>query len=166
MECIPLTPIFLLLLGDTLDTAIWSTVEEGLAITAGSLATLRPLLRIIAYRFGWSTPSSYAHPLSGQNPDRGPASRLTAGSRGASELLGLSPVQKKSSYGWEREVPPGSDMTGEDQYGCVVSVKAERNAAPTDPNNIVVHHSQTVHRTFYASESEERLAQTEDGNSR
>jgi hypothetical protein len=31
--------------GDSVDVAIWSTVEQGLAITAGSLATTRPLLR-------------------------------------------------------------------------------------------------------------------------
>ncbi|KAF4545567.1 hypothetical protein BFW01_g7012 [Lasiodiplodia theobromae] len=30
----------------TIDIAIWSTIEEGLAITAGSLACLRPLFRI------------------------------------------------------------------------------------------------------------------------
>lgn len=36
--------------GNTLDIAIWSTVEQGLAITAGSLATLRPLLKLVAYR--------------------------------------------------------------------------------------------------------------------
>ncbi|KAK1967041.1 hypothetical protein LY78DRAFT_692322 [Colletotrichum sublineola] len=41
----------------TLDIAIWSSVEQGLAITAGSLATLRPLLKIIGYRLGFSTKS-------------------------------------------------------------------------------------------------------------
>ncbi|EFQ26927.1 uncharacterized protein GLRG_02098 [Colletotrichum graminicola M1.001] len=44
-------------LWSTLDIAIWSSVEQGLAITAGSLATLRPLLRIIGYKMGWSTKS-------------------------------------------------------------------------------------------------------------
>ncbi|KAH7323216.1 hypothetical protein B0I35DRAFT_450331 [Stachybotrys elegans] len=38
----------------TLDIAIWSATEQGLAITAGSLATLRPLVRIISQRFGLS----------------------------------------------------------------------------------------------------------------
>ncbi|KAH7324270.1 hypothetical protein B0I35DRAFT_349064 [Stachybotrys elegans] len=42
-------------LWNTLDIAIWSTVEQGLAITAGSLATLRPLLKIFGHYFGWST---------------------------------------------------------------------------------------------------------------
>lgn len=40
----------------TVDIAIWSCTEQGLAITAGSLATLRPLLRNVGYCFGLSTP--------------------------------------------------------------------------------------------------------------
>lgn len=39
---------------DTVDIAIWSDVEIGLAVTAGSLATLRPLYRKLALRFGFS----------------------------------------------------------------------------------------------------------------
>ncbi|UKZ74686.1 hypothetical protein TrVFT333_002356 [Trichoderma virens FT-333] len=38
----------------TTDIAIWSTTEQGLAITAGSLATLRPLLRSIKQFVGLS----------------------------------------------------------------------------------------------------------------
>ncbi|KAH9904261.1 hypothetical protein F4778DRAFT_731815 [Xylariomycetidae sp. FL2044] len=41
----------------TLDIAIWSTTEQGLAITAGSLATIRPLYYRVAMRMGFgSTP--------------------------------------------------------------------------------------------------------------
>ncbi|KAH7068824.1 hypothetical protein BKA63DRAFT_96071 [Paraphoma chrysanthemicola] len=39
----------------TVDVAIWSDIEQGLAITAGSLATLRPLYRQVAARIGLST---------------------------------------------------------------------------------------------------------------
>jgi len=39
----------------TTDIAIWSTVEQGLAITAGSLATLRPLFFLAMHRLGLST---------------------------------------------------------------------------------------------------------------
>ncbi|KAK9776514.1 hypothetical protein SCAR479_06837 [Seiridium cardinale] len=42
----------------TVDIAIWSAVEQGLAITAGCLATLRPLLKEVSYRLGWTKPSS------------------------------------------------------------------------------------------------------------
>ncbi|ORY19021.1 hypothetical protein BCR34DRAFT_472692 [Clohesyomyces aquaticus] len=38
----------------TVDIAIWSDIEQGLAITAGSLATLRPLYRLICQRVGLS----------------------------------------------------------------------------------------------------------------
>lgn len=39
----------------TVDIAIWSTVEQGLAITAGSLATTRPLLRLWSQKMGLTT---------------------------------------------------------------------------------------------------------------
>lgn len=39
---------------NTIDVAIWSDIEQGLAITAGSLATLRPLYRLITERLGLS----------------------------------------------------------------------------------------------------------------
>ncbi|KAI1497914.1 hypothetical protein F5X99DRAFT_395330 [Biscogniauxia marginata] len=45
----------------TVDIAIWSTTEQGLAITAGSLATLRPLYRMAAQRLGmWSSTTGLA----------------------------------------------------------------------------------------------------------
>lgn len=40
---------------DTLDIAIWSAVECGLAVTAGSLATLRPLFRLMSRKLGLKT---------------------------------------------------------------------------------------------------------------
>ncbi len=40
---------------DTVDVAIWSTVEQGLAITAGGLATLQPLFKLIGYKLGLRT---------------------------------------------------------------------------------------------------------------
>ncbi|KAH8897855.1 hypothetical protein GQ53DRAFT_837622 [Thozetella sp. PMI_491] len=51
----------------TLDIAIWSTVEEGLAITAGSLAALRPLLKRLMVRFGWSRPSEIHYNATGNS---------------------------------------------------------------------------------------------------
>ncbi|KAK8041091.1 hypothetical protein PG994_014098 [Apiospora phragmitis] len=40
---------------DTLDVVIWSAVESGLAVTAGSLATLKPLFRLMSRNFGMRT---------------------------------------------------------------------------------------------------------------
>lgn len=41
--------------GATTDIAIWSTVEMGLAISAASLATLRPLFKMAAWKLGFSS---------------------------------------------------------------------------------------------------------------
>jgi hypothetical protein len=54
---------------DTVDIAIWSDIEQGLAITAGSLATLRPLYRILAKSLGFS--QSATKQLSSQQNCRG-----------------------------------------------------------------------------------------------
>ncbi|CAH0040409.1 unnamed protein product [Clonostachys rhizophaga] len=39
----------------TINIVIWSTIEQGVAIMAGSLATLRPLLRQVAQNLGFSS---------------------------------------------------------------------------------------------------------------
>ncbi|KAI9147004.1 Satratoxin biosynthesis SC3 cluster protein [Paramyrothecium foliicola] len=39
----------------TVDIAIWSTIEMGLGITAGNLATMRPLIRVLSQELGFST---------------------------------------------------------------------------------------------------------------
>ncbi|KAI0586086.1 hypothetical protein TUN199_01042 [Pyrenophora tritici-repentis] len=49
----------------TVDIAIWSDIEQGLAITAGSLATLRPLWRQVSASLGLNS-STFGH--SGGNP--------------------------------------------------------------------------------------------------
>ncbi|KAF1923381.1 uncharacterized protein M421DRAFT_425909 [Didymella exigua CBS 183.55] len=49
-------------LWDTLDVAIWSSVEQGLAITAGSLATLRPLFALVMHQIGLSTRPTQPRP--------------------------------------------------------------------------------------------------------
>ncbi|KAH6878469.1 hypothetical protein J4E91_010496 [Alternaria rosae] len=72
-------------LWSTLDIAIWSSVEQGLAITAGSLATLRPLFFIAMHKLGLSTrptgayrPSAYGMtaPLPGNAAGNSKADKL------------------------------------------------------------------------------------------
>ncbi|KAI4912251.1 uncharacterized protein J4E92_010102 [Alternaria infectoria] len=72
-------------LWSTLDIAIWSSVEQGLAITAGSLATLRPLFFIAMHKLGLSTrptgayrPSAYgmSAPLPGNAAGNSKADKL------------------------------------------------------------------------------------------
>jgi hypothetical protein len=52
------------MLDSTIQIAIWSTVEGGLAITAGNLATTRPLIHWASDSFGW-------HISSGSHGNRG-----------------------------------------------------------------------------------------------
>lgn len=65
----------------TVYIAIWSDVEEGLAITAGSLACLRPLFRLIttkvaSYGFGTKDRSGSSHPSASNLPEhKWPASQ-------------------------------------------------------------------------------------------
>ncbi|QGI85916.1 hypothetical protein CEK25_012645 [Fusarium fujikuroi] len=49
------------LLWNAIDMAVWSTVEQGLAITACSLATLRPLLKLVRSRFPITEDSPPTH---------------------------------------------------------------------------------------------------------
>ena len=83
----------------TVDIAIWSTTEQGLAITAGSLATLRPLFRII----GQSLRLSSRRPSTMQDSDQqfgegvSHNSPNTPGSgRGQGEPVALATVRKQS----------------------------------------------------------------------
>ncbi|KAH7398380.1 hypothetical protein BKA66DRAFT_201402 [Pyrenochaeta sp. MPI-SDFR-AT-0127] len=55
----------------TVDIAIWSDIEQGLAITAGSLATLRPLFRMLSSKIGFTstgTPSGPSKPSGMRTP--------------------------------------------------------------------------------------------------
>jgi hypothetical protein len=67
----------LILPGATTDIAIWSTVEQGLAITAGSLATLRPLFFLAMRRLGLTTQPTGRRPSYG-----GKSGPLAAGGGG------------------------------------------------------------------------------------
>ncbi|KAI6083852.1 hypothetical protein F4821DRAFT_183194 [Hypoxylon rubiginosum] len=79
----------------TVDVAVWSTIEQGLAISAGSLATLRPLLKQIGYKLGVTTrPSGPGYPSYGKmgtplggGSHMGPSRRR--GSQSANDALNL-----------------------------------------------------------------------------
>ncbi len=47
---------------DTVDVAIWSSVEQGMAITAGCLATLQPLVKHLAVKLGLRPHASLLSP--------------------------------------------------------------------------------------------------------
>lgn len=72
------------MLDSTTDIAIWSQIEMGLAITAGSLATLRPLMKMTLRRLGFTgaedsnqAPSSAGLRTFGQGSSKSSFSRKT-----------------------------------------------------------------------------------------
>ena len=77
------------LLGATYQIAIWSCTEAGLGITAGSLATLRPLLR------HWLGSRHEAYPSTGKFP-RVSGSRRAAGSGQRAVPLGSLDISNRS----------------------------------------------------------------------
>ncbi|ORY60919.1 uncharacterized protein BCR38DRAFT_49229 [Pseudomassariella vexata] len=87
-------------LWSTTDVAIWSTIEQGLAITAGSLATLRPLIRLAYAKLGYKTsrPSNYGLGGTGK-----PLGSGHIGSRGPRDMYSLSSVPKESEQGWNEQ---------------------------------------------------------------
>lgn len=54
----------------TKNVAIWSTVEPGVGITAGSLATLRPLLQTLLWRLGLASAPASARARTPSHPSR------------------------------------------------------------------------------------------------
>ncbi|KAF2276835.1 uncharacterized protein EI97DRAFT_417912 [Westerdykella ornata] len=86
----------------TTDIAIWSTVEQGLAITAGSLATLRPLFTLILARLGLSTGPSKLTSGGARPSHYGHASRGSAhvlGGGGGSRKTRMSKELLDQQYG-------------------------------------------------------------------
>jgi hypothetical protein len=105
-------------IGATVDIAIWSTAEGGLAITAGSLATLRPLLRLIGRKLGITT--------SGRSELRDTDQHMGSGMFGASkatntgnkqgDLFGLATFAREDNLnGNGRDCEAG--YTGKDHFG-------------------------------------------------
>lgn len=144
--------------GDTLDTAIWSTIEQGLAISAGSLATTRPLFRLITSGFSPTTGD-----LSGYTAGAGTrASHSGLGSFHLSRAddVRLSRMGKTGRYSEHKTSPSASDdisRGGPNKYS--ISIHAERNATPEPQGHIMVTTDvQSVRHPLQKSESEEWLA--------
>jgi hypothetical protein len=121
--------------GATLDIAIWSTVEQGLAITAGSLATLRPLFHLASCKLGL-TDNSHAPVrcsrnggvLSPPNPIKSTTSTNTSI---LNCLRGNNVVELKA--GAEARYTPGEGKEYE-EYCLVAPEKAFHNQAQSSPN--------------------------------
>lgn len=110
-ECSVSRSLKLTHLGDTLDIAIWSTVEMGFAITAGSLATVRPLFFLAMYRLGLSTQPS-GHSSAANLPRASKADRLRPDmyKLSASVQTHHSETNTPATPHWFRPEPPPKDV--------------------------------------------------------
>ncbi|KXJ91806.1 hypothetical protein Micbo1qcDRAFT_194837 [Microdochium bolleyi] len=108
----------------TVDIAIWSTVEQGLAITAGSLATTRPLLRLWGQKLGLSTstPNKLAYSdgpygpngMHSGNGGLGGTNNKQHGNKSQVEAYGLSSrhtVRKDGNGSWDGLDSDPEDVT-------------------------------------------------------
>ncbi|CAF3472934.1 unnamed protein product [Fusarium graminearum] len=76
----------------TVDVAIWSIIEQGLAITATSLATLRPLFKLAGHRLGLASQPTALRPYGHKStPSSGSANQGHLAGR-FSERAALSPT--------------------------------------------------------------------------
>ncbi|KAF4454067.1 hypothetical protein F53441_3352 [Fusarium austroafricanum] len=91
-------------LWNTTDIAIWSTIEQGLAITASSMATLRPLIKLVAFRFGF-TSKPFSGP-SGYRSSRapGPGTPADFSRNKAYTLTSVNRQEAPSSFPMDMEV--------------------------------------------------------------
>ncbi|KAF1958983.1 hypothetical protein CC80DRAFT_441815 [Byssothecium circinans] len=116
----------------TSDIAIWSTIEQGLAITAGSLATIRPLFSIILYKLGLSSYTTKQQtPVFGGHPSGGHPSvsnRIVGGKREASSRDKYD-MYKLSSGGDEESGP----------VNLQVPQDSSPKPSPTSPNWYQTH---------------------------
>lgn len=75
-----------------MDVAIWSIIEQGLAITATSLATLRPLFKLAGHRLGLASQPTALRPYGHKStPSSGSANQGHLAGR-FSERAALSPT--------------------------------------------------------------------------
>lgn len=144
-------------------------MEQGLAISAGSLATTRPLFRLIVEKLGWGTRPSAATP---SNNGGSALVRLGSSAHPIEAELGFSRVHNKSSsHDLQKGLPltPDEVVNGK-PYRCdISSAGAETDGYQNSGDSHIVvttHHMQSVCREPHRSESEEYLARTDGRSSR
>jgi hypothetical protein len=168
--------------GATLDIAIWSTVEQGLAITAGSLATLRPLFFIAVHKLGLSTsPSAYrpsggygmsaklpgnAASVSGMKAEklRPDIYKLSASVRTRSsdeEAITPSEGFPKSPNWFNTSAPPNSKKNAhntENDSERSLNIKSSRNSHEENFQSGIM-----VSKSFYITDEERGSMMSRDG---
>ncbi|KAH6656126.1 hypothetical protein BKA67DRAFT_535020 [Truncatella angustata] len=127
----------------TTDIAIWSTVEEGLAIAAGSLATLRPLLKLVGYKLGLTSGRPSHMGASSYGKMGSMADKLTSrrrGSQSAGGVLTLKSVRGDDDTPESSGKPPAS-------YDVRVLGRSKKESADTISLSNVIAHSKTYEVT-------------------
>lgn len=118
----------------TTDIAIWSQIEMGLAITAGSLATLKPLMKMTMRKLGFTgtgdsghTPSSAGIKTFGQGSGKSSFSRKTT----PHSLFSMTTFTRMDEEAEEEETIVMSDKSADDvefgrqQAGTRVSLRSD-----------------------------------------
>jgi hypothetical protein len=124
------------LLGATLDIAIWSNVEMGLAIAAGSLATLRPLLRIALNRLGLSSTGQYRkyNTNTGSNPSRiktiSKPRNLSEEDFNPAELYNLQHINTRKTHAWADPQDPEIQASSELKVTTETRITVSRAPTP------------------------------------
>lgn len=98
----------------TTDISIWSNVEAGLGITAGSLVTLRPLFR-------WFRDGSYRS-YRGTRTRRGESMPLSSGN---GNITNRSGHDRNTTKFWRPDIYP------DDTHGIVTTVHTSNGGSPS-----------------------------------
>ncbi|ETS81131.1 hypothetical protein PFICI_06133 [Pestalotiopsis fici W106-1] len=128
----------------TLDIAIWSTVEQGLAIAAGSLATLRPLLRLLGWKLGLTTRPSHMHSSYGKMGGSrsahlsGHMSSRRRGSQGAADVLTMNSLKEGT-----RPAKSSSGNNGPTSYEVRCEARNARSRNDLESLSNVITHGKT-----------------------
>lgn len=113
---VPADNLTLAFIDKTYQISIWSNVEAGLGITAGSLTTLRPLVRLL--REGSSASNTY-------NPNRASYPLAGSVSRGARR----TPHSKQEEGELGHKFWAGTEM--DDYHGVTTTIMSSHQPHPT-----------------------------------
>lgn len=112
-----------------MDVAIWSAIEQGLAITATSLATLRPLFKLAGFRLGLaSKPTTFGtsgHKSSSRTTGSGNHAGLTGQFPGR-EIHALPSINRPDAVERTKNVN-NSRFLNESEVGIRREIKWEVN---------------------------------------
>ncbi|MCJ1330162.1 hypothetical protein MMC10_006845 [Thelotrema lepadinum] len=111
----------------TVDIAIWSDTEQGLAITAGCLATLRPLFWHISRRLGWTS----VGPSNGPSDGRRYPSRIRRRTPGPFSLITLTNGIHGDASDENLQMDDQKALEAQEKMGTTTVICAERRGERT-----------------------------------